>query len=396
MWVNVLLCPLFLFLSTLAFKGEALTKGKKAANAGVDALLGFEFQRNCALYLLLNDYGRFKEKEFFLCIEHHDDFLFCYRTDCREKIEEVYAYQAKKLSGSAWTINERFSEVVAKMLEVGSELVNDPAPKSQDYTHKLTFISNSDIKLNYKPNRAEKESGKQEVSVVLNEQNFKCNYHGIPEEIKGVIDKRVSGFCKKESLTYHKSELYNLCIEWIDLPRRKKEQKDILVGIMCRKFPHVSDANAAVELLLSLFREVEAVYNQGRVVSLLDSSKRVEGGEIKRAIDIIETEQKTFSLWRSCCAELSRKFRVPIGIQNSYENYIRNTFELLKDMSNREHQLIKNFVRDNDYSMDFYSHEDMFNKYVADVKNRSSINLSDVDVFFSVFCSYVECHGGNL
>lgn len=116
-----------------------MTKTKKAANAGVDALLGFEFQRNCALYLLLNNYNHFKGREFFLCIEHHDDFLFCYRSNCQEKIEEIHSYQAKKLSGAVWTINERFSEALAKMLEVGSDLLSDPVPKSQSYTHELTL-----------------------------------------------------------------------------------------------------------------------------------------------------------------------------------------------------------------------------------------------------------------
>lgn len=216
----------------------------------------------------------------------------------------------------------------------------------------------------------------------------------MPKEIQKVIDKKVERFCKKENITYHKSELDNLRIEWVDLPRRKKEQKDILVGLMCRNFPHVSDANAAVDLLLSLFREVEAVYNQGRAISLLDTSKRVEGGEIKRAIDIIETEQKVFNLWRTYSTELSHKFQVPIGVQNNHENHIRNTFELLKDMANREHQIIKNFIRENDYSMDFYSHKDMFQKYVSDIKCQNILNLKDIDIFFSVLCAYVECHGG--
>jgi len=373
-----------------------LTKTKKAVNAGVDALLGFEFQRNCALYLLLNNYDRFKGREFFLCIEHHDDFLFCYRSDCRDKIEEIHSYQAKKLSGAVWTINERFAEAVAKMLEVGNNLINDPAPKCQSYTHDLIFISNTDIKLNYKPSKDEKEYGKKEIIYFLNEQNFKCSYDGVPGEIQDVIDKKVGSFCNKEKITYHKPELDNLHIEWVDLPRRKKDQKDILVGLMCRNFPHVSDPNAAVELLLSLFREVEAVYNQGRIINLLDSSKRVEGGEIKRAIDVIETEQKTFNLWRNYSTELSRRFQVPIGIQNNHENHIRNTFELLKDMANREHQIIKSFIRENDYSMDFYSHEDMFYKYVSDIKDENSMNLKDVDIFFSVLCAYVECHGGDM
>lgn len=367
-----------------------MNTSNKAANAGVDALLGFEFQRNCALYLLLNDYARFKGKEFFLCIEHHDDFLFCYRTDCRTKIEEIHSYQAKKLSGNVWTISERFSEMIAKMLEVGDNLINDPAPKCKSYTHELTFISNTDIKLNYKPSAVEKKAGKEEVTHLLNEQNCKCSYISIPEDIKEKIDREVGKFCNKESITYHKKELDNFHIQWADFPRRKKEQKDALVGLLVRKFPHVSDPSAAVELLLSLFREIEAVYNQGKVITLLDKSKRIEGDEIKKAIDIIETEQKIFKLWRQYSLELSRRFRIPIGIQNNHENYIRNTFELLKDMSNNEHQIIKGYVRDNDLSMGYHTYEDMFDAYVSNVKKNYSMNLNDIDIFFSSLCAFVE------
>lgn len=371
---------------------------KISANSGIDALLGFEFQRNCALYLLLSDYNRFKGREFFLSIEHHDDFLFCYRTDCRSNIEEVHSYQAKKLSGNVWTINERFAEVIAKMLEVGDDLRNDPAPKCQNYTHELTFISNSDIELRYKPNEQEKNDGKKEITTLLNEQNCKCKckYDSIPDDIKNKISKKVNIFCEKEKFTFHKKELDNLHIQWVDFPRTKSAQKDCLVGLMSRKFPHVSDSSAAVELLLSLFREVEAIYNQGKFISLLDSSKRVEGDEIRKAIDIIETEQKTFMLWRDHSTELARKFQIPVGIQNNHENIIRNTFELLKDMMNNEHQIIKSFVKENDYSMQFYSHEEMFEAYVSDIKLKNNINLRDIDIFFSTLCAFVEHHGETL
>ncbi|WP_319548211.1 hypothetical protein [Desulfogranum marinum] len=291
--------------------------------------------------------------------------------DFQGNIEEIHSYQAKKLSGSVWTINERFSEVIAKMLEVGNDLINDPAPKCQSYNHDLTFVSNTDIKLNYKPSSGEKKDGKKEITYLLNEQNCKCTYDCIPDDIKDKINKKVDSFCNKAKVTYHKHELDNLHIQWVDFPRRKNEQKDALVGLMFRKFPHVSDPIAAVELLLSLFREVEAVYNQGKIITLLDSTKRVEGDEIKKAIDVIETEQKTFKLWREYSTELSRKFRVPIGVQNNHRNYIRNTFELLKDMKNNEHQIIKSFVRENDYSMVHYSYDEMFYAYVSDIKSST-------------------------
>ena len=373
-----------------------MSKRKKSANSGIDALLGFEFQRNCALYLLLDQYHRFSGREFFLSIEHHDDFLFCYRTDCRSNIEEVHSYQAKKLSGKVWAIDKRFSEIIAKMLEVGNDLRNDPAPKCQNYTHELTFISNSDIELKFTPNKQEKVDGKKEITILLNEQNCKRKYDSFPHEIKDKITKKVNGLCNKEEITFHKHELDNLHIQWVDFPRTKRAQKDCLVGLMRRKFPHVSDSFAAVELLLSLFREVEAIYNQGKVITLLDSSKRVEGDEIRKAIDVIETEQKTFKLWRDHSTELARRFRVPIGIQNNHENYIKNTFELLKDMMNNEHQIIKSFVRDNDYSMSYYSHEEMFEAYVSDIKSKNSINLNDIDIFFSTLCAFVEHHGKAL
>lgn len=311
--------------------GGVLSKRKKSANSGIDALLGFEFQRNCALYLLLNDYNRFKGREFFLSIEHHDDFLFCYRTNCRSKIEEVHSYQAKKLSGNVWRI-----------------------------------------------------------VYALNEQNCKCRYDSVPDAIKNKISKKVSDFCSSEGTSYHESELDDLHLQWVDFPRTKNVQKDCLDGLMGRKFPHVSDSSAAVELLLSLFREVEAIHNQDKVITLLDSSKRVEGDEIKQAIDIIETEQKTFMLWRECSTDLARKFRVPIGIQNNHENHIKNTFKLLKDMTNNEHQIIKSFVKENNYSMDYYRLDEMFDAYVSDIKSKNSLNLSDIDIFFATLCAYVE------
>lgn len=373
-----------------------MSKRQKSANSGIDALLGFEFQRNCALYILLNDYSRFKGREFFLSIEHHDDFLFCYRTDCRSNIEEVHSYQAKKLSGNVWRINKRFSEVIAKMLEVGNNLRDDPAPKCQSYAHELTFVSNSDIELKYSPNKREKAEGKKEMIYVLNEQNCKCSYDSFPEAIKNKISKEVSDFCSKEGTAYHKPEFDNLYIQWVDLSRTKSGQKDRLVGLMSRKFSHVSDPSAAVELLLSLFREVEATYNQGKIITLLDSSKRVEGDEIKQAIDIIETEQKTFMLWRDHSTELARKFRVPVGIQNSHENYIRNTFELLKDMTNNEHQIIKSFIKENDYTMSYFSLDALLDAYVSDIKSKNSLNLSDIDIFFSTLCAYVEYQSKTL
>lgn len=341
---------------------------------------------------MLNNYAHISSREFFLCIEHHDDFLFCYRSDCLSNIVAIDSYQAKKLSGGIWTIDARFAEIIAKMLDVGNNLRNDPAPKCKEYTHSLTFISNTDIKLSYSPKKAEKQKGKTEIIYLLNEQNSKSRYEDIPEEIKNKIKEKVRDHCTKESSTYHDTEFCNLNIQWVDFPRNKNSQKDTLVGLMCRKFPHIPDHSAAVELLLSLFRDVEAVYNQGKIINLLDETKRIEGNEIKKAIKIIETEQKAFKLWRTNSAELAKKFRIPLGVQISHENHIRNTFELLKDMSNNEHQIIKTFIKENDYTLNFYSYDEMLDAYITDIKNSNNINLKDIDIFFAALCAFVEYH----
>lgn len=373
-----------------------MTKTSKAANSGVDALLGFEFQRNCALYLLLNNWAHIGSREFFLCIEHHDDFLFCYRSDCLSNIEAIDSYQAKKLSGGIWTINARFAEIIAKMLDVGNNLRNDPAPKCKEYTHNLTFISNSDIRLSYSPKKEEKQKGKTEITYLLNEQNSKSHYKDIPEDIKNKIKEIVRDHCTKESSAYYDTEFCNLNIQWVDFPRNKNSQKDNLVGLMCRKFPHIPDHSAAIELLLSLFRDVEAVYNQGKIINLLDKTKRIEGNEIKKAINIIETEQKAFNLWRANSEKLAKNFRIPLGVQFDHENHIRNSFELLKDMSNNEHQIIKTFIKANDYTLNFYSCEEMLEAYITDIKNSNNINLNDIDILFAALCAFVEYHGEKL
>ena len=365
----------------------------KAANPGVDALSGFEFQRNCALYLLLDDYDSFKDENFFLCIEHHDDFLFCYRTECLSEIKKVRAYQAKKLSGKIWSIDTRFSEIISKMLEVGNNLRNDSILKSANYSHRLTFISNTESELKFKPKKSEKESGKKEVTIRVNEQNCICDYNSLPADVKNRLDEKISEHCKNNNTSKFSSELDFLNLQWIDFPRTAKKQKEHLIGLLKKNFPHVVDPIAAIDLILSLFRDVETVYNQKQIVSLLDTSKRVEGEIIQKAIDIIETEQKTFDFWRNHSTELAKTFKIPIRIQNQHETYIKNSFEMLKDFSNLECQLIREFVGKNDYSMEHVDYQDMFKAYLTNIKEHIDVKSNDIDLFFACLCSYVEFHG---
>lgn len=364
----------------------------KAANAGVDALTGFEFQRNCALYLLLDDFNSFINKNFFICIEHHDDFLFCFKTDCLSYINEIHAYQAKKLSGKIWTIDARFSEMVSKILLVGDNLRNDPFEKSEDYKHQLTFISNTEIELKYTPTQKLKKEGVSEQISKINEQNSTCLYGKLHENIKIKIEDKIAEVCNEESYIFHRQELDNLSVQWVDFPRTAAKQKESLIGIMVKKFPHIVDAKAAIDVILNLFRDVETVYNQGQEICLLDITKRVEGEEVKKVMNIINSQQKAFDHWRAAAEQFSVQFRIPINIQKNHEDYIINSFELLKDMSNYDYQIIKDFIRNNNYTTQYFTLQGMLTAYVDDIRKCHTLNLSSIDTFFAVLCSYVECY----
>jgi hypothetical protein len=65
-------------------------------------------------------------------------------------------------------------------------------------------------------------------------------------------------------------------------------------------------------------------------------------------------------------------------------------------MKNNEHQLIKSFVRENNYAMNCSSYEQMFKLYVSEINNKYNINLQDVDIFFASLCAFVEYHGEAL
>lgn len=363
---------------------------KKSVNAGVVASHGFEFQRNCALYLLLDDYDAYREKDFFLCIEHHDDFLFCFNSD--DGVEKINAYQAKKMSGGIWTIDERFAEIINKILNVGEDLRSDDIKKTVEYNHKLTFISNTEFELKFKPSQKNKD--KKEVKIKINENYPVCNYEELHEDIKIKIEDKIKEHCLSKELKYNSIELGNFLIQWVDFPRNAKSQKIHLIGLMEDKFPHIVDSKSAVDLLLNLFKEVELTYNNKHEAKLLDISKRVEGNVIKKAMDVIEIEQKTFNLWREISKDVMLKFKLPLKISRNAEIEIATAIELFKDMNNYEHQLIRDYILKYDLSEIHSSYTELFQGYIDEISKKYTINLSQKDFFFACLCAFVEFYGG--
>ena len=70
-----------------------VAKINKKDNAGVHGATGYEFQKHCAIYLLLEDYEILKDKSYLVYFEHHDDFLFCYTNE--SLLDAIHLYQAR-------------------------------------------------------------------------------------------------------------------------------------------------------------------------------------------------------------------------------------------------------------------------------------------------------------
>lgn len=51
---------------------------------------------------------------------------------------------------------------------------------------------------------------------------------------------------------------------------------------MSRKFSHIADSKAAIEVILALFRNVETVYNQGQEICLLDQQKGLKAKMLRK------------------------------------------------------------------------------------------------------------------
>ncbi|QYS89039.1 DUF4297 domain-containing protein [Flavobacterium davisii] len=124
----------------------------KTINSGPDAQNGFALQRNTAIFLLLDNYfNKFQDKKYFVCLEHHDDFLFCFLNE-NDEVNLIEAYQSKKKNPNIWRLNPELYEILTKLLKTGKELIQDNIPKSSTYNHILYFSSNQIIDLKHNPN----------------------------------------------------------------------------------------------------------------------------------------------------------------------------------------------------------------------------------------------------
>lgn len=353
----------------------------KTINSGTDAQNGFALQRNTAIFLLLENYfNKFHSKKYFVCLEHHEDFLFCYFDD-KGDVSSIEAYQSKKKSPDIWRLNNELYQILVKLLRTGKELIKDQIVKSPDYNHILYFSSNQTINLEHKP---KKNENVPIISVSLKADNPISFFPLLPNELKEKIKTNITE-------TDLHSELENLCFYWIPFTTTEKEQENQLVGKLDEVFGNkIFDKRAAIDTLVYLFRKVETTYNKGNTVKLLDKSKRVSSLEVEKAFHILTTKAKCFDYWHRKKSEVSSKLQIRITEKEIFELTFDSAFDLFKSLKEAEHQKIFNFVREQIHNISSHSEEDAVFELFDLFKNSERTNFNDLHLKAILFAALFE------
>lgn len=360
-----------------------MAKQIKVANAGVHAAAGFEFQKYCALHILFENYSTIQGRSYFICIEHHNDVLFCF-VDHAKMLESINAYQTKK-SSTQWALGADLSDILKKITQVGLDLHADPEPKNSRYSHTLQFITNNSIQMT---------CGRRPPveTELINESNTEVKYVNLHGEIKANIIKKLKDISVVAANQL--AELDNLSLAYIDFPRKAQSQKDNLVGQFKRIFGNrVRDAVAAIDSLLLLFRGVETTLNNHGVSKLMDKSKRIEGDAIASAIHIITSQVKAYELWRDKGDILAGQLNISAWDHKQFELKFQNSFDLFKDLRQAEHQKILKYVLTNKsrwtQTNDVAVITAIYTAYTAENNTR----LLPLDLKAAISAAYIELKG---
>lgn len=334
----------------------------RIANSGVEANLGFTLQRNTALYLLLENYtSKFQDEKYFICLEHHDDFLFCF-LDNKEKVKKIETYQSKKRSTKEWTLDATLFDYIKKILETGKGISEDEILKTDDYSRFLYFITNQNILLE---SDCKPKENRKKVSV--KEDKALVSFNELPDELKEKIRNKTED-------TLH-NELPNFSFYWHGLSRDAKMQKRLLIGELNILFRNkIHDPVAAIETLFLLFLEIENIFNQKGVVKLLDKTKRVSSDRVNEAFNLITTKGKAFEYWKNHETEISKELKIKPSEKEQFKLDFETAFEFFKSKIEVAHQNVFEFVKNNYKDCEVYSeHETVVNLFNLFINQKTTL-----------------------
>lgn len=380
-------------------------------NAGVHGGTGYEFQKHCALYLLLDDYDKLKSKDYFIYFEHFDDFVFCYTIN--GALDAVHLYQAKKNS-TKWSLNKTLKDIMISMCEDGLITRSDKTfVKSTEYIQLLHFISNEVIELDKTNTNESKEincfdelCSEAQESIIAHYKEIKKRAIyislGISSESE-IKDKEISDWYKSLDKNERQSiddeidsdpilaEIPNLVFRYIDLSRTVTAQKDQLKGKLSTLFKdQIEYPGAAIDALLLLFGNKATTFNQG-CVTFANKSKRVSSGQVNEHFDIIAAKSLAIKNWRSRGPEMAQKIGLPLMAQKKFEATFTISFDLFKDITQAEHQKILELSRyEYETNTEICDKSSFVNIVFERYKAQYTSRLSDIDIKAVVYAAFFE------
>lgn len=355
----------------------------KNSNSGVEGASGYTFQRCCVVYLIFEGFDYLKSADYFICMEHHEDFLFAF-IDEKGHLQKIDTYQAKKSRGD-WKTDIVLCEIIGKITLVGKELVNDSHPKSDEYEHTLNFLTNKNILLQNKRKTGEKQES-EKVQITNKTVNYQSLHKKIKTEIQSkIIDGENSDF----------DQLDNVNFKFIDLPQGNKDWQRTLTGLSTEVLGQViNDHEAVVTTLMKLLQDFELVYNDNNIVLLADKTKRLTKIKIDTTFSMFKASNKSFKLWRRYADQLSKELDIKLPIQRKAKELLENCFDYFKDIQQIEYKKIYKFVKNNtDIDAKHVSESDciveLYKTYMGNHKPRLEFHM----VAFAVIAAYVETRG---
>lgn len=311
-----------------------MPKGKIDSNSGVQANVGFDFQRNTCIHVFLDKYESIKNQEYFIMLEHYDDIVFGFLNSIGE-LSKVTTYQAKK-SSNVWTTNQVY-EIIQKISNSGIEILKDSLKKSLDYNQFQHFITNSTIALDYQCSIEKKKK-----KIYINETNESLNYNSLNSDCQDSLKKGNSEIkFDSEQIGHFK----NLNFTYIDFGRNTKSQLELLRGKFETVFgKSIIDHTAARDTLIFHLKEIESTYNQGDIPKLSDKHKRLESAKIDNILSTLTTKNLALDFCRKKAEKICEELSINVFDAMSFELDFENSLDEFKDLKQGEHQKIIRFI----------------------------------------------------
>ena len=347
-------------------------------NAGVHTNIGMDFQKNCTIYLFLEKYNQLKTQKYFIILEHLEDVIFGYLDNT--ELSKIETYQAKK-SSSKWT-NSGLLEIIKKITETSQSVLDDPHPKTVNFTQKNFFATNNTIELNCKVN-------KQKYSCLVNEANELYKYSDLDQNIKNKIEEG------SKDVIFSSENISNfdtLNFRFIDLGRTPKAQLEQLDGKFRSVFGNnIADHKAALYSFYFALMEIEKELNQGNVAKLSDNKIRIDAVQIDSIINIITNKKKAVDFWRDRRDELCEELNIKLLDVTMCAHHYENSFDKFKDINESEHNKIFDFVVNN--KSIFKSHftdRACIASYHSKFNRERSTTLSELQLKAVIAAAYIE------